>query len=483
MCRNRLDYLCKEILWVNNPPEMKVWSKFHTQIYQHLAQNQKYNLVMVPRDHLKSSVITIPWAIQQVLRNFNIRILLANAVWDNSRKFLGAIQRYLAPGAPLSMIYGPLHTHQWNQDEITVNGRTLNLVAPTITTTGVEKFQTSQHYDLIIADDLHGFGNVETPALRQKVKEYFSTLYDLLDKKNGRMVVIGTPWTQDDLYADLEEQGGWHIFKKNAYNNDPARASVLFPEKFTPEILDDLRHRKGPYTFSSQYLLNPISEEAATFKKSQVRFYEEAEVPPMGLFLTIDPAISQRNEADNTAIIVAGMSEDRRIFVRDRVRARLTPDQIVQKTFDLVEKWKISRVGIETYGYQLSLKYAMQLEQRKRGKFFIIEEMKKPKQIEKKETFIMRLQPYFEQGLIFLRRDMTDLVDELLAFPRGRHDDLLDALAYQLDYLNPAGKTAPTTAAKEGTYRHWIENHVRAPTASYYKKFFEDMVDTRSSNI
>ena len=44
------------------------------------------------------------------------------------------------------------------------------------------------------------------------------------------------------------------------------------------------------------------------------------------------------------------------------------------------------------------------------------------------------LQPLAKNGRILLRPWMKQLRQEFLAFPRGAHDDLLDALAYQLDF-------------------------------------------------
>jgi phage terminase large subunit-like protein len=32
-----------------------------------------------------------------------------------------------------------------------------------------------------------------------------------------------------------------------------------------------------------------------------------------------------------------------------------------------------------------------------------------------------------------MKKDQTDLIDELLKFPRGLHDDLIDALSYMLE--------------------------------------------------
>lgn len=50
-----------------------------------------------------------------------------------------------------------------------------------------------------------------------------------------------------------------------------------------------------------------------------------------------------------------------------------------------------------------------------------------------KNIRIEGLVPRFEVGTIFMKREMSDLVDELTTFPKGIHDDLIDALAYQLE--------------------------------------------------
>ena len=47
-----------------------------------------------------------------------------------------------------------------------------------------------------------------------------------------------------------------------------------------------------------------------------------------------------------------------------------------------------------------------------------------------KSSRLESLQPWFFQNKVFIKRDMTPLVDELLMYPRGRHDDLLDGLYY-----------------------------------------------------
>jgi predicted phage terminase large subunit-like protein len=228
-------------------------------------------------------------------------------------------------------------------------------------------------------------------------------------------------------------------------------------------------------------LNDPIDPENADFKASQIKLYDPATAHPSSLYLTIDPAIALSRDADYTAMVVAGMFADRRIRVVDYIRKRVVPSELVEEVFGLVKKWRLHRVGIETFAFQKTLKYDIQRQQRERGVFFSIDELGKRhtghgEAILSKEARIRRLQPYFEQGLVEIRADMTDLKDELLSFPRGKHDDLIDALSYQLDYLVPSmGLGVREPLIKEGTLGWWVQEHMPESKRSIYDRFFEDL--------
>lgn len=72
----------------------------------------------------------------------------------------------------------------------------------------------------------------------------------------------------------------------------------------------------------------------------------------------------------------------------------------------------------------------------------------------------MALQPRFEAGMVKIRRSMTELEDELLRFPRGRHDDLIDALSYCLGMISPAAEPSKSPAPKMSF--NWLLNKVKS---------------------
>jgi len=201
-CQTDLRFLCKTILG------MKDWDdSLHGDLVRELNLPDRNKLLLIPRGHLKSSIVTVGWSIQQVLINPNTRILLTNAVWDLSRKFLREITGLLQDKSPLSDIFGQFNGKgsKFTEDEITISQRTIGTVKePTIQTGGVEKAVTGAHFDIIIHDDLVEENNIGTPEQIQKIIRFRQNCLDLLDP-GGIELIIGTRWAMGDLYGFLIE--------------------------------------------------------------------------------------------------------------------------------------------------------------------------------------------------------------------------------------------------------------------------------------
>ena len=63
----------------------------------------------------------------------------------------------------------------------------------------------------------------------------------------------------------------------------------------------------------------------------------------------------------------------------------------------------------------------------------------------KKERLFEGLQPLFSQKAAHLKKSHADFVDELIDFPKGAHDDIIDAFwlstQYTQGYQKPGGKS------------------------------------------
>jgi predicted phage terminase large subunit-like protein len=441
-CKNSLYFLCKEILGY------KDWDIVHDDMEKFINRKSRRKLMLIPRGHLKTAMITKGFAIQSVLRNPDVRILIANQVWDKSREMLYEIKQMLTDKSDLPKIFGPFVSERWREDDIVVSQRMKALAAPTIGTSGVEAELTSSHYDIIILDDLQGEKNFQTPEQREKVKRYYRSMIDLIEP-GGLIVVIGTRWHLDDLYQYIiDTEADYYDITVRRVVED---GKTIFPKKFNKKFdaktkdwqfvpytcLDYIEYlKKRPSEeFASQYLNDPIDAENQIFKKEYFKAYD-SRPPHLFVSMTIDPAISEKNSADYFAINVSGMDENYRIYVLDTIKGHWKVAESIDNIFTTYNKWRPSVVGLETIAYQKALKSWLEEKMRERGTYFPITELKRNTN-ESKEFRIKALEPFYRDGLIFHAPWMKSLEEELLSFPRGKHDDEIDALASQLQLLVP----------------------------------------------
>lgn len=468
------------------------WDIIHDDLEVFLRRPAKHKLGLLPRNNLKTSIGTIAYSIRRILNDPNIRILIANQIWDKSREMLSEIKQHLI-GSNLKHLFGTFESGQWNQDSMTIKQRTKALKEPTISTTGVGAESTGGHYDLIILDDLVGLQNYFSQELRDRVYAFYRSMKNLMEPGRGQMIIFGTRWHLDDLYAQvLEKEAKYYDVMLRRLVED---GKICFPRKFNlkfDEKLKDWTHVSEPcmdyvqylrqtmptYEFQSQYQNSPIDPDSADFRESHMRFWVPGTHHPSHLYMVVDPAASLSRDADFSAMVVMGQYENRIVRVVDAWRGKVVPQELINKIFEKVDQFNLHRIGIESFAYQKTLKYYVQEEMRKRNKFFSIDEIgrkgQRTDQEVTKEARIRRLQPFFEQSLIELPPACDWLKEELLAFPRGRHDDGIDCMAYGLDYIVPS-VSRTYQPVKEGTIGELLKRTWERNSGDTYGKYLSDL--------
>lgn len=216
---------------------------------------------------------------------------------------------------------------------------------------------------------------------------------------------------------------GWSVVYKSAIQRD---GSLLFPERLSHSFLDRQRRVQGSYIFANQYQNEVIPEDAKSFKPQWLKYWESLP-QTVNNFAFIDPAIGQKKHHDFTGIAVISASYGAMWHVRVAARYRLTPTEIVQKMFDIQKEFNCKAIGVEDVAYQEALLYMASEEMRRRNMVLPIKGIKRSAQ--SKQSRILGLVPRFEWGRVFLPRGCKDFEDEYSMFPRGKFDDILDAMA------------------------------------------------------
>lgn len=478
-CKKSLHFLCTEMLGFGD------WDKVHDDIEKFLNRKSRKKMILIPRGHLKTSVVTKGFSIQRLLCDPNVRILIANQVWDKAREMLYEIKQMLTDKSDLPKLFGQFQSDRWREDDIVIKQRTKALAAPTVGTSGVEAELTSSHYDVIILDDLQGLQNYQTPEQREKVKRYYRSMMDLLEP-GGLLVVIGTRWHLDDVYQyviDNESEyfditvrkvieDGKIIFPKKFNKKfDPLTKNWVETQEPTMDFINYLKKRPSE-EFSSQYMNEPLDSENQIFKNDYFKYYERR---PERLFvsMTLDPAISEKQSADYFAINVSGMDENYNIYVLDTLKGHWKVSEQIDNIFSMYEKWHPSAIGLETVAYQKALKSWLEEKMRIRGVYFPITELKRSTN-ENKEFRIKGLEPFYREGKIFHSPWMKSLEQELTQFPKGKHDDEADALASQLELLVP-GDSAASEGIPAGCWEAAFQEARKSN--QQYRNFFHERLN------
>lgn len=451
--KQNLIYLMEDIL---HYPKT---GKIHQRVAERLkeAEISKKGLFMLPRGHLKTTEITISYSLQRLIQNPNLRILITNERLDNSRSFLREIKGHFEKNEDLRFLYGDQvnSDEKWTETQIVLSGRTANLKEPSIQVGSIDTSLTSQHYDLIICDDLVSRSNIGTKEQMAKVKQYWKDLQSLLEP-GGMIIVVGTRWNFDDLYGELLKLDGFVRMIVSCYDENRL---PIFPEKYTLKDLQEKQKEIGTYDFSCLYLNNPVDNENADFKRSwfENRFKESELVgKPINVFITLDNAPSTKAGTDFIGIIVNAVDSDNRWHLIWVERFKGNTPELINKIFELYNKFKPVKIGVEQKAWEDLIKPFLDSESRRRKEFPYVEELK-DKGIRKEDRIRGRLQGRFESKSIFVKENPDDdtesLVDEAVRFPRGQYDDLLDALQYQSEIAyKPNSETEDAEDIDGGLY-------------------------------
>jgi hypothetical protein len=285
---------------------------------------------------------------------------------------------------------------------------------------------------LLLDDPIKNSEEAHSRFQRDKLFDWYKTTFYTRRMPNASIVVVGTRWHEDDLIGRLVKQGGWEevSFPEIAEEDDEYRKAgdILWPEWFNLEEITEAKETLGSYSFSALYQQKPISEESQEFKPSFFSYCEPSEAEDGECYISIDTAVSEKDSADYTGFTVVRIDRDGKWRVR-AWHEKIGPKALIDRIFELVNMYKPRKVGIEKTVYVQAIKPFIKDEMAKRKTWFSVVELMHGGVA--KVIRIRGLLPMYENGaIVHVRGACGDLESELLDFPKGRHDDVVDSLAY-----------------------------------------------------
>jgi predicted phage terminase large subunit-like protein len=432
--------------------------------YADLNEKQ-FKLFLMPRDHLKTSNLSIGATLQRVVKDPESRQLLGNESGTNASRFLRSIRQHAEGNRVFRALYGR-HIHKdtrkvrWNDSELDFVRQGF-YPEPSIDSIGMTGAVTSRHYTHITYDDPISEEAVQSEKVMQDTINRMSASLSLLVNPNVDTIwLVGTRWALHDVYSV------WmHIFgnKLGIF----ARAAVedgqpIWPERFSLETLALKRMQMGEYKYSCLMMNNPrdvaiqnlnvddiqywdwvVEDELIVMYDRQMRALKTVHVDELDITVTVDPAPAEKITSDRNAIVTVGVTPWNEALVLDSWARRCDALEVIEYLFKLFDRWHPRVFGIEDVGYQKVLKVFLRQEMLRRMKYLNLQPI--PAQ-GKKPVRVRGLQPYMATGRVFMHATQQELRQEAADFPLGQHDDLIDALSMHIKLWR--GQMSPESRTK-----------------------------------
>ena len=234
----------------------------------------------------------------------------------------------------------------------------------------------------------------------------------------------------------------------------------MWPEWFTPEFWDAVKRKQPPRNWAALYQQMPVPDEGTYFKRDWFWRFDNA--PKVRKYLTSDFAVTEPeddSDPDYTEIGVHGAAKTddglTKIYLGiDGWSGQSEPATWMDEYFNLVKRHKPLCEFAEVGVIRRSIEGFLKQKRRERKAIGRIEWMP---HIGDKLANARALQGMAEMGLIGISSTPygDHLLEQLLKFPAGKHDDAVDMCAMMarvIDEAHPAVTLPHKPKAKPDRY-------------------------------
>lgn len=317
--------------------------------------------------------------------------------------------------------------------------------------TSVGGSATGKGGNRIVIDDPHNPVQAESDAQRRHAIDFFLTTLStrLDDKKRGAIVLVMQRLHTRDLTAVCLEHGYTHVslpaeaetrtvidFPRSKRTVTREAGDLLWPEREGPAEIAGQKTMLGAYGFAGQYQQRPTPRGGGMFKRDWWQFYDELPAGLEELAQSWDLAFKGGGDVD----FVVGLVAARRgpdIYLVDRFKERAT----FQQTLVAIRRMHAQYPNARSIFVEDAANGPAVIDTLKREIPGIIEVRPEGG----KYTRASACEPRVEAGNVFLPRPtapngarlpsrawVEDFIEQLAVFPKGEHDDDVDAFTQLL---------------------------------------------------
>lgn len=313
-----------------------------------------------------------------------------------------------------------------------------------------------KRFNLGILDDPLSEQTAKSDIEREKINNWYYPGFRSRKLPDSKIILVNTRWHVRDLSGFLLDKAArnprvdqWNVISIPAILDAKAAEYLMLPEgtSYWPEYItmeDLIKTREGSSRgdWAALYLQSPVAEDGNIFVKEDFQDWDEDDPPVCDeIIFSLDTAFSTKTTADQSVIQVWGifnvrMTDDdgqdyweANAILLNQERGRWSYPQLRRKTQDLYQKYKPDRIIVENKASGQSL-----IQDLKLNGLPVL-----PFQPDRdKVARANAATGIIERGRVWLPMKLkfaTELLQEALEFPKGAHDDCVDAMTQALLYF------------------------------------------------
>jgi predicted phage terminase large subunit-like protein len=311
---------------------------------------------------------------------------------------------------------------------------------------------------LILDDPYKNSEEADSPTVRRKVWEWYTSTFYTRQEKDASIMIIQTRWHESDISGALlnamkkgeEFSDQWDIVSLPALlepthsrsANDPRNiGEALWENKYSAEWLRKTKGVLGTRQFSALYQQDPRPGDGTMIKANWVKYYSQRPERFEKVVQSWDMSFGGKETSDYVVCSVYGKF-GAQFYLLDQVRGQFDFPDTVRAFKMMSQKWPQALTKL--------------VEAKANGQA-VIDTLKKEISgivaVNPSTSKLARLNAViglYEASNIFYPSPennhwVQDHVDEMLAFPLGAKDDRVDAETQALGHFNKSGVGAFTS--------------------------------------